>query len=70
MKFYPESEIRQKADDPTIKMLDLWHKECESRIQADIAIKIADRRDHPQLKTWTVCSEPQSLTWWKTNYVW
>ena len=50
MNFYPESEIRNKADMPTVKMLDLWHEECCKRLESDVPVQIADRKENPRFK--------------------
>jgi hypothetical protein len=50
MRFYPETELRNKTDMPTIKMLDLWHEECRKRLESDIPVQIADRKENPRFK--------------------
>ncbi len=50
MKPFPESYIREKADDPTIKILDLWKKTSEDILGRSIDVMIGDRKDNPELK--------------------
>lgn len=50
MKPFPESYIRENADGPTLKMLDLWKKISEDIIGRSIEVMIGDRKDNPELK--------------------
>lgn len=50
MKSFPESYIREKADEPTLKMLDLWKKLSEDLFNYNIEVMLCDRKDNPELK--------------------
>ncbi len=50
MKPLSESYIREKADEPTLKMLDLWKKISEDIFGQAIEVMIGDRKDNPELK--------------------
>lgn len=50
MKIHPESAIRDGADQPTLKMLDLWHELVRKKIGEPIEVVVASRKDHPNLK--------------------
>lgn len=42
-----EAELRKRADQPTIRMLDLWNSLCLERIGSPIEVMICDRREYP-----------------------
>jgi len=50
MKFVRESEIRDGVDEPTLKMLDLWHELVSKEIGPPIEVGVACRKDFPQFK--------------------
>ncbi len=50
MKVFRESAIRKGADQPTLKMLDLWHELVSKKIGAPIEVGVACRKDFPQFK--------------------
>jgi hypothetical protein len=45
--FYNENWLRQQADTPTIKMLDLWHSLSLKKLGTSIDVKVGDRRSFP-----------------------
>jgi len=49
MRLYKETTIRKQADEPTIKMLDLWHSLTKQKMDTKIEVMVGDRREHPQL---------------------
>lgn len=52
MKLYREDVIRKQADTPTLKMLDLWHKLCNEKLDTTIEIMVGNRREHPELNSY------------------
>jgi len=50
MKVFRESAIRDGADEPTLKMLDLWHELVSKEIGTLIEVGVACRKDFPQFK--------------------
>ncbi|KYC52835.1 MAG: hypothetical protein AMQ74_00596 [Candidatus Methanofastidiosum methylothiophilum] len=50
MKPFPESYIREKADEPTLKILDLWKKLSKDLFNYSIEVILCDRKDNPELK--------------------
>lgn len=50
MKPLPETYIRKMADEPTIKILDLWNKLSGEILGYPIEIMIGDRKDNSELK--------------------
>ena len=53
MKLYPETRVRQVADEPTIAMLDLWHSLSEQSTGASIEVMIGNRKEHPQTSSFS-----------------
>lgn len=45
-----EAVLRGYGDEPTNRMFDVWHQECLSYIKNDIDVRVADRRQNPQLR--------------------
>ncbi len=50
MKLYKEIEIRKQADEPTLKMLDLWRSLSKEKTGVAVEVMIGNRREHKQLK--------------------
>jgi len=50
MNVFRESAIRDKADQPMLKMLDLWHELVSKKIGTPIEVGVACRKDFPQFK--------------------
>ncbi|NPV50347.1 MAG: hypothetical protein HPY60_04015 [Candidatus Methanofastidiosum sp.] len=50
MKPFSESYIRNLADEPTIRILDLWKKYSQDILGYPIEIMIGNRKDNPELK--------------------
>ena len=51
MRLYRESSLRKKADEPTIRMLDLWRSLSKEILGVPIEVMIGNRREHPQLRS-------------------
>jgi hypothetical protein len=51
MNLIRETAIRNKADEPTIKMLDLWKDLCNQKIGIPIEVMIGNRKEHWQLSS-------------------
>lgn len=47
MNVHPETWLRNKADTPTIKMLDLWHSLCTEKVGTPIEVMVTNRREYP-----------------------
>lgn len=50
MKLTREKSIREKTDEPTRKMIDLWHKLCKENYGETYEVLLGNRHDHKQLK--------------------
>jgi len=50
VKLYRETALRKRADEPTIKMLDLWRTLSEHKVKTPIEVMVGNRREHPQLR--------------------
>lgn len=50
MKLVREKLIREKTDEPTNKMLDLWHELCKEKLGKTLEVLLGNRREHRQLK--------------------
>jgi hypothetical protein len=50
VQFFNEAVIQKQGDEPTKRMLILWHQECLSRVKHDIEVIMADRRQNPELR--------------------
>ncbi len=49
MKLYRETAIRNKTDEATIAMLDLWRSLSEKKVGVPIEVVVGNRREHQQL---------------------
>jgi len=49
IKYHNEIELREQADKPTNKMLDLWHQLCLKEIGKSFEVLVFNRRDCPDL---------------------
>jgi hypothetical protein len=49
IKYHNEIELREQADKPTNKMLDLWHQLCLKEIGKSVEVLVFNRRDSPDL---------------------
>jgi hypothetical protein len=47
MNLYHENWLRNQADTPTIKILDLWHSLCCKEIGTSIEVMVGNRKDYP-----------------------
>lgn len=52
MKLYYESVLRNQADAPTMRMLNLWHSLCNEKVGASIEVMVGNRRENPQFSAY------------------
>jgi len=45
-----EAVLREHLDEPTNRIFNIWHQECLNYIKNDIDVRVADRRQNPQLR--------------------
>lgn len=50
MQYFNEAVLRDYGDEPTNRMLDIWHQECLNYINNDIDVIMANRRQNQQLR--------------------
>jgi hypothetical protein len=50
MKYYSESELNLLVDESTKKLFDTWHELCNKRLQADIPLLAANRKEDRRFK--------------------
>jgi hypothetical protein len=51
VRIYRESAIREKADSPTIAMLDLWHSLCQEKLGTTIEVMASNRKERQQFRS-------------------
>lgn len=53
MRLYHETALREQADEPIVAMLELWRSLSEQKIGVPIEVMVGNRREHPQLSSFS-----------------